>query len=107
PAAGAYIRFINEGSIVGLQTTTTVKTDAQGYFSATITSPSGAGANSFAGACLRYYYDVHTVKIQRYYGGITADNIASIVVNEGVNQIFISNSQILLNDVAYNVYIGC
>jgi len=107
PAAGAYIRLTNEGSVVGLQTSATVKTDSAGYFSVAISSPSGAGAHSFTGACLRYYYDVHTVKIQRYYGGSIVENIGLIAINEGSSQILIYNSQVLLNDVAYNIYIGC
>lgn len=107
PAAGAYIRFTNEGSIVGLQAVTTVKTDASGHFSATVSSPSGAGAHTFTGACLQYYFDVHTMKIQRYYGGAIAHNIATIAVNQGLNQLLMFNSQILLNDVAYEIYLGC
>lgn len=107
PAAGSYIKFTNEGSVVGLQATTTIKTDSTGYFSASISSPSGAGAHSFTGACLIYYYDVHTMKIQRYYGGTIAYNIGTIAIKEGLNQVLMFNSQVLLNDVAYNIYIGC
>lgn len=107
PAAGSYIKFTNEGSVVGLQATTTIKTDSTGFFSATVSSPSGAGAHSFTGACLRYYYDVHTMKIQRYYGGTIAHNIGTIAIKEGLNQILMFNSQVLLNDIAYNIYIGC
>lgn len=108
PAAGAYIKFTNEGSVVGLQTTTTVKTDATGYFSATITSPSGAGAHSYSGACLIYYYDVHNVKVQGFYGGAVVRNLDTVSITESSTiQIDYYNSQVPLNDVAYNIYTGC
>lgn len=84
-----------------------MKTDSLGYFSAVISSPTGAGANTFTGACLRYYYDIHTVKIQQYYGGDIVENIGVIAINNGSSQLLMFNSQVLLNDIAYNIYIGC
>lgn len=107
PVAGAYLRFTNEGSISGLKTTVIVKTNAQGFYNATIASPSGFGAHSFMGACLKYYYDVHTLTIERYYGGTSGLSIGSVTLIEGQSQSVITNSKLLLNDIAYNIYMGC
>lgn len=107
PARGAALKFTLAGS-VGTSTVATATTDSTGYYSTTISSPSGAGANMFNGACNFYYYDVHTLKIQSDYGsGVTPENVISIKLIEGSTQTTIMGTDVLLNDVAYYVYHGC
>jgi hypothetical protein len=107
PARGAALKFTLAGS-VGTSTVATATTDSTGYYSTTISSPSGAGANMFNGACNFYYYDVHTLKIQSDYGsGVTPENVSSIKLIEGSTQTTITGTLVPLNDVAYYVYHGC
>ena len=106
PVVGATIRFTLPGSVGSSQTVTTATTNASGYYSATISSPLGAGANTFAGACLMYYYDVHTLSVQNDFGTVT-ENISLIRLIDGSNEINVTNSLVPLNDVAYYTYIGC
>lgn len=106
PVAGATIRFTLPGSVGSSQTVTTARTNASGYYSATISSPLGAGSNLFGGACLQYHYDVHTLSVQNDFGG-TTENISLIRLNDRGNEVNVTNSSVTLNDVAYYIYVGC
>ncbi len=104
PVAGAVIEFRIIGSISGLNSSAFATTDAAGYYSVSLPSPSGAGAHSFNGACLIYNYDVHTLQIRNNNGN---GNINPIRVIESTGQFDIINSQMFLNDIAYYTYTGC
>ncbi len=106
PVPGATLRFTLVGSVGAGQTVVTATTNASGFYSTTITSPSGAGARTFNGACNKYYYDIHTLKVQREFGA-TVEDLSSITLIDGASQVNQSGSQVLLNDIAYYIYIGC
>lgn len=105
PARGAALRLTILGS-TGVTSIAYATTNAQGYYSAGISSPNGAGAKMFNGACNFYYYDIHNVVIQNDFGS-TVENISSIKLIEGATQTTITGTQVPLNDVAYYVYKGC
>ncbi|WP_039913666.1 carboxypeptidase-like regulatory domain-containing protein [Cellvibrio mixtus] len=104
PVAGAVIEFRIIGSISGLNSSAFATTDAAGYYTVGLPSPSGAGARTFNGACLIYNYDVHSLEIRNNNGN---NNINTIRVIESTGQFDISNSQMFLNDIAYYTYTGC
>ena len=106
PARGAALKFTLTGS-VGTSTVATTTTDATGFYSVTVSSPSGAGAHMFTGACNYYYYDIHNLTIQSDFGSSAAENVSSIKLIEGSTQTTVTGSQVPLNDVAYYVYKGC
>ena len=76
-------------------------TDVNGDFSKTISSPTGAGSNTFGGAGLTYAFDVHSIFIYMYDPTGVSTTISSIVQTDDIDTLTTTNSAIKVNDVAY------
>lgn len=102
PVGNTTLRILFKSSInASYDYTFYTTTDANGEFTKTISSPSGAGSRTYVGAGLNYAYDVHSIYLYMYDPAGASTTISTIVQTDDTDTLTTTNSAIKVNDVAY------